>query len=329
MEMIINRFERELLRAETSVNTIKAYKSDLAKFYDYIKINLGDDIGFEESLSLIEYRELEDFVFYLEDKNYSRSTINRVIMALKTFFNYYSKYTGSNPSQGLKGYKKTMPKQKKILTKEEVGKILNQTQTKRYGEKNVDFNSQRDRFLLALLSTTGLRIEEALSIKLKDIDDYENYKMININIHNEDSTKLNKRVPIAGKVLEYYKNYISEYEKKSGFASFGSDSLYSSPIPHPRSYHGTVEYLSKYVLGEHILPLEESIRRMTGENAERVGLKFRGLVKEGYYADLLLISPENLRVNGDRNEGIEMVMVNGEIRKRGNEIAGRRSGMIL
>ena len=68
---------------------------------------------------------------------------------------------------------------------------------------------------------------------------------------------------------------------------------------------------------------------MTGENAERVGLKFRGLVKEGYYADLLLISPENLRVNGDRNEGIEMVMVNGEIRKRGNEIAGRRSGMIL
>ena len=118
MEMIINRFERELLRAETSVNTIKAYKSDLAKFYDYIKINLGDDIGFEESLSLIEYRELEDFVFYLEDKNYSRSTINRVIMALKTFFNYYSKYSGSNPSQGLKGYKKTMPKQKKILTKE-------------------------------------------------------------------------------------------------------------------------------------------------------------------------------------------------------------------
>ena len=116
---------------------------------------------------------------------------------------------------------------------------------------------------------------------------------------------------------------------KHPLASFGSDSLYSSPIPHPRSYHGTVEYLSKYVLGEHILPLEESIRRMTGENAERVGLKFRGLVKEGYYADLLLISPENLRVNGDRNEGIEMVMVNGEIRKRGNEIAGRRSGMIL
>ena len=116
---------------------------------------------------------------------------------------------------------------------------------------------------------------------------------------------------------------------KHSLASFGSDSLYSSPIPHPRSYHGTVEYLSKYVLSEHILPLEEGIRRMTGENAERIGLKFRGLVKEGYYADLLLISPENLRVNGDRNEGIEMVMVNGEIRKRGNEIAGRRSGMIL
>lgn len=223
MEMIVNRFERELLRAETSANTIKAYKSDLAKFYDYIKINLGNDVGFEESLSLMKYRDLEDFIFYLEDKNYSRSTINRVIMALKTFFNYYSKYTGSNPSKGLRGYKKTMAKQKKILTKEEITKILNQTQTKRYGEKFTSFNSQRDRFLLALLSTTGLRIEEALSIKLKDIDDYENYKMINVNIHSEESTKLNKRVPIAGKVLEYYKNYITEYEKK--FDLTGDDYL--------------------------------------------------------------------------------------------------------
>ena len=50
MSIIIDRFERELLRVETSANTIKAYKSDLAKFYDYIKINLGDDIGFEESI---------------------------------------------------------------------------------------------------------------------------------------------------------------------------------------------------------------------------------------------------------------------------------------
>lgn len=213
MEMIINRFEKELLRAETSVNTIKAYKGDLNKFYDYIKINLGDDVGFEESLSLIEYKELEEFVFYLEDKEYSRSTINRVIMALKTFFNYYSKYTGKNPAQGLKGYKKTNSKIKKVLTKEEVKKIINQTQTKRYGERFVDFNSQRDRFLFSLLTTTGLRIEEALNIRFRDIEDCGNYKMINIETH-EGSTKLNKRIPICEKITPYYDSYMTEYEKK-------------------------------------------------------------------------------------------------------------------
>ena len=116
---------------------------------------------------------------------------------------------------------------------------------------------------------------------------------------------------------------------KHPLASFGTDSLYSSPLPHPRSYHGAVEYLSKYILSEQILPLEEGIRRMTGENASRLGLEYRGLVKEGYYADLLLISPEKLRVNGDKNEGIEMVMVNGEIRKMGESIIGKRNGCIL
>lgn len=214
MEMIIDRFEKELIRSDVSINTIKAYKSDLNKFYDYIKMNLNNNISFEECLPLIKYRDLEDFVFYLEDESYSKSTINRIIMTLKKFFNYISKYTGDNPSQLLQGYKKTMPKQKKILTTEEVNKILNQTQTKRYGERFASFNSQRDRFLLSLLATTGLRIEESLNIKFKDIENYENYKMININMHNEDSTKLNKRVPVSGVVLEYYNNYIDEYKKK-------------------------------------------------------------------------------------------------------------------
>lgn len=116
---------------------------------------------------------------------------------------------------------------------------------------------------------------------------------------------------------------------KHPLASFGSDSLYSSPIPHPRSLHGAVEYLSTYVIGKGVLSLEDGIRRMTGENATRIGLERRGFIREGYYADLLLVSPEKLKVNDSGNNGIEMVMVNGEIVKEGEKLTGRRPGRIL
>lgn len=210
---IINRFEMNLKREEVAEKTIAAYKNDLLKFFDYVKNVL--DVGIdEESLQLIEYRELENFIYYLEqEKKYARATINRVVMALKSFYGYYGRYTNINPTKELRGFKKVNSKEKKSLTKDEVIKIINQTQTKRYDERYVEFNSQRDRFLLSLLATTGLRIEEALSIKFEDIDDYDDYKMVNINSH-EGTTKLNKRVPISGKVLDYYNNYMLEYGEK-------------------------------------------------------------------------------------------------------------------
>lgn len=210
---IINRFEMSLKREEVAEKTIAAYKNDLLKFFDYVKNVL--DVGIdEESLQLIEYRDLENFVYYLEqEKKYARATINRVVMALKSFYGYYGRYTNVNPTRELRGFKKVNSKEKKALTKDEVVKIINQTQRKRYDERFVDFNSQRDRFLLSLLATTGLRIEEALSIKFEDIDSYDGYKMVNINTH-EGETKLNKRVPICGKVLDYYNSYMLEYEKK-------------------------------------------------------------------------------------------------------------------
>ena len=210
---IINRFENSLKRNDMAEKTIRAYKNDLFKFYEYIKETLGEEVGFEESLQVIEYRELEDFIYYLEGKNYAKSTINRIVMSLKAFYNYYSKYTNINPAQGLKGYKRVEFKAKKTLTKADIVKILNQTQIKGSSDKNFSFYSARDRFLIALLSTTGLRIEEALTIKFKDIEDYGSYKMINIDIHN-NTTKLNKRVPICDAVVIYYNDYLLEYDKK-------------------------------------------------------------------------------------------------------------------
>ena len=95
-----------------------------------------------------------------------------------------------------------------------------------------------------------------------------------------------------------------------------------------------VVYLPTTV-ARQILPLEELIHRMTGMAAERYSLKGKGLIQEGYDADLVLFDYENL-VNcatySDPTtlaQGIEYVMVNGKIVYKDGALTGETPGMIL
>lgn len=111
---------------------------------------------------------------------------------------------------------------------------------------------------------------------------------------------------------------------------FGSDSLYSSPIPHPRSYHSTVEFLSKYVRDKKVLPIEDAIRRMTYEPCRRLGIKDRGLVREGCFADIVLLDMDKLATNEDfSNNGIEYVLVGGCCAMREGSLTGEKGGVVL
>ena len=77
--------------------------------------------------------------------------------------------------------------------------------------------------------------------------------------------------------------------------------------------------LGKYVREEKVLSLEAAIRKMTAKPAEVFGLKQRGLLREGYYADLVVFNPETIKDKGDYVNpsqypaGIEYVLVNGVI----------------
>lgn len=111
---------------------------------------------------------------------------------------------------------------------------------------------------------------------------------------------------------------------------FGTDSLYSSPIPHPRSYHSTVEFLSTYVRDKGVMPLPEAIRKMTGETASRFGLKDRGLLEEGKRADLVVFSLEKLKAGeGNDNEGLSYVFVNGKLAYDHGSVFETGAGRVL
>ncbi len=91
----------------------------------------------------------------------------------------------------------------------------------------------------------------------------------------------------------------------------------SSGKPHPRSYGTFPRVIAKYVREEKILPLSQMIRKMTAVPARRFGFSKRGLVKEGYFADLVLFDFDQIKDKATYQdphqypEGIPYVIVNG------------------
>ena len=210
---IIERYERELKVIKgKSENTITAYMKDIDTFRRYyMKKNSFN--SFDEALDKISYAELEDYTFYLIEQGYKKSSINRSINALKSFFKYTSRYTNNNPCENLSVMSNVETKKKDLITKEQVLKLLEATEKKEGRQTYFDYISKRNKFIISLLATSGLRIEELLTIKKKKIIDFGEYARVKIDIHN-NTTKMNKVIVIAGVSYKYYKEYIKEYEKK-------------------------------------------------------------------------------------------------------------------
>jgi len=105
--------------------------------------------------------------------------------------------------------------------------------------------------------------------------------------------------------------------------------------PHPRSYGTFSRVLGKYCRENKILSKEKAIHKMTGLPAQKAGLDRRGLLKEGYYADITIFNPEKIIDKSTfadphrYSEGIEYVMVNGKVTVEKGKHTGITSGKIL
>ena len=96
---------------------------------------------------------------------------------------------------------------------------------------------------------------------------------------------------------------------------FSTDALYSSIPGHERSHSAAIELLSNYSLKRGVLTLPDCVRRMSGEPARRLGLKERGILREGAQADLVLLDLDTLSSvwTDGRNPGVDLVLVNGQV----------------
>lgn len=159
---------------------------------------------------------------------------------------------------------------------------------------------------------------------------------------------------------EFMRDLLIEEENRVGMISFfanednlkriladplvviGADSAAVAPYgllgigkPHPRHYGTFPRILGKYAREEKIFSLARAIQKMTSITAEKFGLRKRGQIKEGYFADLVVFDPEKVidcatwKNPHQYPKGINQVLVNGQIVIRESEHTGKLPGKIL
>jgi N-acyl-D-amino-acid deacylase len=104
---------------------------------------------------------------------------------------------------------------------------------------------------------------------------------------------------------------------------------------HPRGHGAFTRVLARYVREQKLLSLENAIHKMTGLTAEHLGLRNRGLIAPGYFADLVLFDPtvvkDNAVIGNNKalSDGINKVWVNGEAVYLDKKGTGKFSGVFL
>lgn len=105
--------------------------------------------------------------------------------------------------------------------------------------------------------------------------------------------------------------------------------------PHPRGYGTFPRLLGKYAREDKVMSLAEAVRKITSLPARRFSLWDRGQIAANYFADLVVFNPETVIDNATFDkphqypEGIEFVIVNGEVVIEHGENPGRLPGMII
>ncbi len=115
----------------------------------------------------------------------------------------------------------------------------------------------------------------------------------------------------------------------------GSDGLLVGAKPHPRAWGTFPRYLGHYSRDLGLLSLEETVHHLSGRPAARLKLHRRGLIREGYAADVVLFDPETVRDQAtfenprQAASGIHYVFVNGMAAIDGGRPTGARAGRAL
>jgi N-acyl-D-amino-acid deacylase len=126
------------------------------------------------------------------------------------------------------------------------------------------------------------------------------------------------------------------------WVSFGSDSpstaaegAFLNASTHPRAYGNFARFLGHYVRDEKLVSLSEAIRRLARLPCDNLGLKDRGRIEEGYFADIVIFDPATIADTATYEQphsyavGVRDVIVNGRAALRNGEHTGEFPGRAI
>lgn len=126
------------------------------------------------------------------------------------------------------------------------------------------------------------------------------------------------------------------------WVSFGSDAAAPAPegiflqsSEHPRAYGNFVRVLARYVRDEKVISLQEAIRKLSAFPAQNLSLKSRGMLREGYFADVVVFDPATVQDHATYDNphqlatGMDDVWVNGVQALRDGKATGAPSGRVV
>jgi N-acyl-D-amino-acid deacylase len=126
------------------------------------------------------------------------------------------------------------------------------------------------------------------------------------------------------------------------WVSFGSDEQGDAPegvfllsAAHPRAYGNFARVFAQYVRKDHVLTVEEAVRKLTSLPADNLSLKDRGRLKTGYFADVAVFAPNTIQDHAtyerphQLSTGVSYVVVNGQLAMKDGKPTGASSGRVV
>lgn len=121
----------------------------------------------------------------------------------------------------------------------------------------------------------------------------------------------------------------------SDSSSLAPEGVFLKSNPHPRAYGSFARVVGKYVRDERVISLETAIHKLTGLPANNLGIRQRGLLKPGYFADVVVFDPATVQDHATFDEphqlatGVRDVLVNGHLVLEGGEHTGAKPGRVV
>ncbi|WP_405607300.1 tyrosine-type recombinase/integrase [Polaribacter sp. Asnod1-A03] len=158
--MITSFLEYLSLEKKYSANTITAYRNDLISFRDFLIIEFG-----QENLSEVNYSQVRSWIVSLVDLKVSNRTINRKVSSLKSFYKFLQKIHQIDVNPLSKHNALKVEKRIQVpFTSKEVDEVIKEIDYKD------DFVSVRNKLIVELFYSTGIRRAELINIKEVDVN---------------------------------------------------------------------------------------------------------------------------------------------------------------